>query len=1312
MYFYSKYIGMAVTGSNSLMFANGMDNSGLAVGINQAVNMVSGMANKISKINPFLGIALAAGAALGTVSVAAFNMMSSFESAMNEVRTIAGVSGKEFEDLKDDVFDLYKQLGTEPPDQLAKGLYEIIGAGYEATDAIKLLEIASKAAVAGVTSTAVASDGLTTILNSFQLEVSEAERIADIMFATVDRGKVSFEELSRQVAQVAPLAAASGISFDEIGGAIATLTKQGVPAAQAFTQVRAAIIATNEEMGDGVFNAYSFQEAMQAMYDKANGSQNALKNMVGRIEGVNGILALAGPNFQGAAEDLEAMSNAAGSVNKSFNIISESGGKKWEKFYARIKATTKGLGENLVEASSGLADFLLDITEGADAVVVSIDKEKRALFEAEVAILDVNTKNEKRLEIIDKLKKQYPAYLGHLNSETASNEEVTAAIRKANISLTNNILLREKQIELENASQEEAKAKKRVLDAEDAITQKIYTLREKYNINIKEGLNYLERAKDVQSQLPAEARKVVAAFGSHGSSTWHELQSLINELDNANNGLTEAMDGVEKEMDSKRDLQVRLGLIVEGGDTVEKTIKEQLAAIASAKTNDELSQYLKSENEKIRTAAENRKKEIINALAGGGGDIEGFKDMLDQRRDQYEAYYASVKQLGKEEADESNKDLLKQGQSYGDFLLDLLEKTKDFSRRRLIALSAEEAGIDLQRETVKALELKPKPIQVEVELNEKSVDQIRAQINSLQSRYDKSRSDTDRKRIADTIAARRLDLEHLNRFLVEVTEDSTQKEKELYENVHTTIEDLNYKQLQGYIEYWKNRLITGQNSAEKEIAINTKIQQAESKLVEKKIKMTSSLIGEASRLFRALGNESIAKVLDDLNELGSALGNTLNVFNNESSTGLEKATSVMALASVALQKATQIVDKSLNSAVDKQKEINQGIADQLVAERKINELRRERAEIEKNSSAFFRSNFQRDFADAIALQADSNVRLDESMRLLSQNGIFTQEGIGKRLLGGKNRKTFDFAISDILGDFDVKSMTETAGFWASPLGSLLTGSYSKRNAQKDAIRKLRDSFNEALTSMGKTAGDMANFSNQEWIDFFQTLDAMGKVTDETTKKLLEEGKKAVEDYRAAVETMKNVISDLAGMLSTELRNSLVDSFKAGTDAAVAMGDAVSKVLEDMVTQMVFDSVFRKQFDKLQKDMEKSLGTGGDGSFIDDFGDFFKASKNLNDSFTRALEEAKAAAGAYGLDIFQQGSGNQQTLSGSIQGITEDQADLLAGAINGMRIEIFNGVSILRDNRIYLASINVNTFEIIEQIKISNVRLNNIETSLS
>lgn len=256
---------------------------------------------------------------LGVVNVVkkAIADFRAFEKEMTNVNTILNVSKDQFKEMTAQVKELAAAVGTDAA-ELAKGLYQAVSAGVEAGQAINFLATAAKAAKAGVSDTETAVDGLTTIINAWHLETKDATKAADIMFKTVERGKTTFGEFSASLSTVAGLAAASGVSFEEIAAATASLTKQGVPTAMAMTQIRAAIIAMNDELGDGWSNMYTLSEAMAEMTRRAGGSNVALKEMVGRVEGVNAILGMTGANARAAADDFEAMQTAGGAMASAF----------------------------------------------------------------------------------------------------------------------------------------------------------------------------------------------------------------------------------------------------------------------------------------------------------------------------------------------------------------------------------------------------------------------------------------------------------------------------------------------------------------------------------------------------------------------------------------------------------------------------------------------------------------------------------------------------------------------------------------------------------------------------------------------------------------------------------------------------------------------------------------------------------------------------------------------------------------------------------------------------------------------------------
>ena len=134
---------------------------------------------------------------------------------MNEVATLAPEVEANIGALKKGVLGLSTELGTNAVES-TKALYQAISAGVPAGSAIDFLKTASKAAIGGVTDTETAVDGLTTVMNAFKAQNIDAEKAADIMFATVKAGKTDFAQLSSSLFNVAPLAAAANVKFEDV----------------------------------------------------------------------------------------------------------------------------------------------------------------------------------------------------------------------------------------------------------------------------------------------------------------------------------------------------------------------------------------------------------------------------------------------------------------------------------------------------------------------------------------------------------------------------------------------------------------------------------------------------------------------------------------------------------------------------------------------------------------------------------------------------------------------------------------------------------------------------------------------------------------------------------------------------------------------------------------------------------------------------------------------------------------------------------------------------------------------------------------
>lgn len=151
-------------------------------------------------------------------------------------KKIQSISGKNSFEIQTNISDIALGTGTDAI-ELRNGLYEIISAVGDVEEAYDILETANKLAITGFTDITNAVDGLTTVLNAYKMQLSEADRIANIFVKTQQYGKITVDQFARDLAQSVPYATQLGIKIEEIGTAIALLTSRGVKPAQAETQL-------------------------------------------------------------------------------------------------------------------------------------------------------------------------------------------------------------------------------------------------------------------------------------------------------------------------------------------------------------------------------------------------------------------------------------------------------------------------------------------------------------------------------------------------------------------------------------------------------------------------------------------------------------------------------------------------------------------------------------------------------------------------------------------------------------------------------------------------------------------------------------------------------------------------------------------------------------------------------------------------------------------------------------------------------------------------------------------------------------------
>jgi TP901 family phage tail tape measure protein len=193
--------------------------------------------------------AMVAGAALSGVAVGIVGAMGGlvksagdFEELTTALVTGAGESAANLESVRSGLLAMAGTVGVAAND-LAKGMYMIESAGFHGAAGLQVLQASAQGARVGMADQAVVADALTTILKDYHLAATDAAGVTGQMIATVASGKMHMDDFAGSLSKVLPTAAGLGISFTQVGAAMATLTARGVPADTAANALRFALTA-------------------------------------------------------------------------------------------------------------------------------------------------------------------------------------------------------------------------------------------------------------------------------------------------------------------------------------------------------------------------------------------------------------------------------------------------------------------------------------------------------------------------------------------------------------------------------------------------------------------------------------------------------------------------------------------------------------------------------------------------------------------------------------------------------------------------------------------------------------------------------------------------------------------------------------------------------------------------------------------------------------------------------------------------------------------------------------------------------------
>lgn len=335
-----------------------MDNAPLRQGVGRAESLVRGLGRKVGMI---FGAEMARRIAVGAVRAFA-----AFESQMANVSTMLDDVDAHLDRLTAGAERFSIRFGKAAGDE-ARALYDILSASIDAADAVGVLEAANLAAVGGITEVATSTDALTTLLNSYGLSADRATWVSDVLFATVKRGKLTFDQLARGIGNVASTAAMVNIQLPELGAILATLTRNGLSSARAIVSVDAILRAFLRPTEQATKAAKALGFELNAGALASQGLLRTLESLRGaRAEQIASIFteseALRGTTIlvqklDHALDDLKSTTNAQGATQKAANKIMDTTAMKLQQLEQRTELLKRAAGADLVDIARAWGDI-------------------------------------------------------------------------------------------------------------------------------------------------------------------------------------------------------------------------------------------------------------------------------------------------------------------------------------------------------------------------------------------------------------------------------------------------------------------------------------------------------------------------------------------------------------------------------------------------------------------------------------------------------------------------------------------------------------------------------------------------------------------------------------------------------------------------------------------------------------------------------------------------------------------------------------------------------------------------------------------
>ena len=347
----------------TLLARLGADTTQFDAALTKSQARMATVGKSMKKIGMKMSMALTLPLAL--IGGASFKMAKDFEVSMSKVIGLVGVAKEQVNAWKEDILAMAPAVGKMPK-ELGEALFFVTSAGIRGAKAMEVLEASAKAASAGLGETKDVADLVTSAMNAYGSETLSAMDATNVLVAAVREGKAEAADLAGSMGMVLPIASEMGVRFDEVGAAIAAMTRTGTNAATASMQLRqilASLIKPTEQAKESLKNMGTSASEMRKILREdglvvaltklkkitSEYGEEAMSTVFPNIRALSGVLDLMGSNAKDNIAIFDRMTDSTGSLDKAFEAASSTTQFKWNKSMSKMNVTLIKLGNVVKE---------------------------------------------------------------------------------------------------------------------------------------------------------------------------------------------------------------------------------------------------------------------------------------------------------------------------------------------------------------------------------------------------------------------------------------------------------------------------------------------------------------------------------------------------------------------------------------------------------------------------------------------------------------------------------------------------------------------------------------------------------------------------------------------------------------------------------------------------------------------------------------------------------------------------------------------------------------------------------------------------